>query len=306
MKDQENKVRLKGKWKQQRTNGEIAFDWFNTALMVTICFVTLYPIWYIIVNSFNDAQDAMLGGIFWLPRKFSVESYKVIFSDSSILRAFIVTIFRTGIATFCSVFFTSMVAYGLSKKHLKGRKMYMIMGTITMFFGGGLIPYFLLLKNLGLLDKFLVYIIPALFNFFNLIIFVSFFREIPSALEESASIDGAHEWTLFIKIILPLSKPVLATIALFNGVYHWNDYFAGVIFINNPNLQPIQTYLYRMVAEVGSSHMAGNTSAVAVQTTTSLSLRLATMVAAAVPIICVYPFLQSYFEKGVMLGAVKE
>lgn len=292
-------------WRQQRTNGEIVFDGFNIILMVTICFITLYPIWYIIVNSLNEGADAMLGGIFWWPRKFTLENYQAVFQNDGVLRAFGVTIARTIIGTVTNVFFTAMVAYPLSKEYLAGRKFYMTMGTITMFFSGGLIPQFLLYKNMGLLDSFWVYIIPSLFNFFNLIIFVNFFREVPAALEESAAIDGATDWTIFTRIILPLSKPVLATIALFSGVIHWNDYFAGVIFINNPDLQPIQTFLYRIVAETGSTQImatAGNIT----RTTTSLSIKLATMVVTTLPIVCIYPFLQKYFVKGMMIGAVKE
>lgn len=292
-------------WRKQRTNGEIVFDFLNTTLMVLICFMTLYPIWYILVNSLNEGKDGMLGGIFWWPRKFSFENYVAVFRDSSIIGAFIVTVLKTVIGTLTNVFFTAMVAYGLSKNKLIGRKFYMIMGTITMFFSGGLIPLFLVFKSLHLLDTFWVYIIPAMFNFFNLIIFVNFFQEIPAALEESASIDGANEWTQFIRLVIPLSKPVLATIALFTGVFQWNDYFAGVIFVNTPSLQPIQTYLYRIVAETGSNQML-STSGSVVRTTTSLSIKLATMVVTTFPIICVYPFLQKYFVKGVMIGAVKE
>ena len=295
----------KTNWRQQRTNGEIVFDWFNMILMTAICFVTLYPIWYIIVNSLNEGADAMLGGIFWWPRKFTFDNYKAVFQNSGVLQAFGVTILRTLVGVITNVFFTAMVAYPLSKSYLVGRKFYMAMGTITMFFSGGLIPTFLLYKNMNLLNSFWVYIIPSLFNFFNLIIFVNFFREIPSALEESASIDGATDWKIFIRIILPLSKPVLATIALFTGVYHWNDYFAGVIFVNDPGLQPIQTFLYRIVAESGSTQMmatAGNIT----RSTTSLSIKLATMVVTTLPIVCVYPFLQKYFVKGMMVGAVKE
>lgn len=299
---------MKGKktnWRQQRTNGEIAFDGLNTFLMIAICFITLYPIWYIIVNSLNEGADAMLGGIFWWPRKFTLENYQSVFQNSGITKAFGVTIARTIIGTATNVLFTAMVAYPLSKDDLVGRKFYMTMGTITMFFSGGLIPQFLLYKNMGLLDSFWVYIIPSLFNFFNLLIFVNFFREIPVALEESASLDGATDWTIFARIILPLSKPVLATIALFSGVIHWNDYFAGVIFINNSDLQPIQTFLYRIVAESGSNQVmaaAGNIN----RTTSSMSIKLATMVVTTLPIVCVYPFLQKYFVKGMMIGAVKE
>ena len=295
----------KNNWRQQRNNGEIAFDWFNGLLMLAICFVTLYPIWYIVVNSLNEGADAMLGGIFWWPRQFTLENYRAVFQNNGVLQAFWITILRTVVGTVTNVLFTAMVAYPLSKDDLVGRKFYMMMGTITMFFSGGLIPSFLLYKNLQLLDTFWVYIIPGLFNFFNLIIFVNFFREIPKALEESAAIDGATDWTIFARIILPLSKPVLATIALFTGVYHWNDYFAGVIFINNPSLQPIQTFLYRIVAESGSTQMMATASNIT-RSTTSLSIKLATMVITTLPIVCVYPFLQKYFVKGMMIGAVKE
>ncbi|OON96419.1 MAG: ABC transporter permease [Epulopiscium sp. Nele67-Bin005] len=289
----------------KRTKGEIWFDRFNNVLMFVICFITLYPIWYIIVNSFNDGNDAMLGGIFWWPRVFSTENYEAVFQNEGLMKAFGITIARTFVGTVTNVFFTAMVAYPLSKSHLIGRKWFLGMGTVTMFFSGGLIPSFLLYKNLGLLDTFWVYILPALFNFFNLIIFVNFFKEIPASLEESAAIDGANDWTIFLKIILPLSRPVLATIALFTGVYHWNDYFAGVIFINNPDLQPVQTFLYRIVAESGSNQMMAAATNVT-QTTTSASIKLATMVITTIPILCVYPFLQKYFEKGIMIGAVKE
>lgn len=294
-------------WRRQRTTGEIVFDWLNVMVMLLLCFVTLYPIWYIIINSLNEGADAMLGGIFWWPREFTIENYQAVFQNSGIKDAFTVTILRTVIGTVSSVLFTAMVAYPMSKPYLIGRKFYITMGTITMFFSGGLIPTFLLFKSMKLLDSFWVYIFPALFNFFNLIIFVNFFREIPTSLEESAGIDGANDWTVFMRIILPLSKPVLATIALFSGVYHWNEYFMGVIFINNPSLQPIQTYLYRIVAETGSSQMLAMSSAANVtRTTTSLSIKLATMVITTLPIVCVYPFLQKYFIKGMMIGAVKQ
>lgn len=291
-------------WRKQRTTGEIILDFAIVVLMCIICFITIYPIWYVVVNSFNDGADAMRGGIFWWPRVFSLENYKTVFKDSAIISAFGITIARTITGTVLSVLFTSMVAYGLSKTRLVGRKIYLTMGIITMMFHGGLIPTFLLYKNLNLLDHFLVFVIPAMFSFYNAIIFMSFFREIPASLEESAQIDGANDLTIFFRMILPLSKPVLATIALFNGVYHWNDYFSGVIYINTPSLQPIQTYLYRMVAEAGSNQMAAQTADV-IKSTTSMSLKLATMVVTTLPIVCVYPFLQKYFVKGMMIGAVK-
>ncbi|MBN2221725.1 MAG: carbohydrate ABC transporter permease, partial [Vallitaleaceae bacterium] len=192
------------------------------------------------------------------------------------------------------------------KEHILGRKIYLFIGTFTMFFGGGLIPFFLLLKQLQLLDTFMVYIIPSMFNFFNLLIFMSFFRTIPASLEESAKMDGANDFVVFIRMILPLSKPVLATIALFTGVWHWNDYFYGVIYVNKTSLQPIQTFLYKVIAQADSSRMAiSNPVGVSKSNVTSNSIKYATMVVTTLPIVIVYPFLQKYFVKGVMLGAVK-
>lgn len=289
-------------------NEEKIFDIINTIFMLLVCFLCIYPIWYIVVNSLNDANDAMLGGIYWWPRQFSLKNYLAVFEDSRVLQAFKITIYKTILGTVCNVLFTAMVAYPLSKTKLVGRKLYMVIGTITMFFSGGLIPTFLLFKNLSLINNFLVYIIPAAFNFFNLIIFVNFFQEIPAALEESAKIDGANDWIIFGRIILPLSKPVLATIALFSGVGQWNDYFGGLMYMTNrTDLEPIQTYLYRLVAQVQSSQIAGSVASnITASDTTSTSIKLAAMVITTVPICCVYPFLQKYFVKGMMIGAVKE
>ena len=281
-------------------------DWLLITVLLLVCFVTLYPVWYTIVLSFNNSTDTLLGGVYWWPRKFTLESYRTVFLDKTIVKAFSVTIWRTAVGTVTSVLFTAMVAYAFSKRRLMGHRLYMTLGTITMFFGGGLIPYFIVIKNLGLYDTFLVYIIPALFNFWNCIIFISFFREIPAALEESARIDGANDMKIFARIIIPLSMPALATIALFNGVYHWNDYFSGVMFINNPDLQPIQTFLYRVIA---SASAARTVSAIPIAIgglqINSTSVKLATMVITTAPIICVYPFLQRFFVKGVMVGSVK-
>ncbi|MBM7604192.1 putative aldouronate transport system permease protein [Metabacillus crassostreae] len=290
----------------RRTKGEYIFDNLNMLFMLIICFITLYPIWYVLVNSLNDGIDAMKGGIYWWPREFTLENYKAVFANPGIVTSFGVTIAKTIIGTLTHVFFTAMVAYALSRKELYGRNIYMVFGIITMFFSGGLIPYFLLIRDLGLFDNFLVYVIPTLFNFFHLIIFVSFFRELPKSLEEAAKMDGANDLMIFVKVIIPLSMPVIATIALFQGVYQWNDYFAGVIFINNPELQPIQTYLYKVVAESSSNQMMLNApGGITTKTVTSQSIKLATMVVTTLPIVLVYPFLQKYFVKGMLIGSVK-
>ncbi len=290
----------------RKLNSTGTMDHIICIVMALICFVALYPVWYTVVISFNDSSDAMRGGVYWFPRKFSLESYRAVFQDKTIVQAFMVTVLRTLIGTVTSVFFTAMVAYAFSKKHIMFNKFYTILGTITMFFGGGLIPYFITIKNLGLYDSFLVYIIPGLFNFYNMIIFMSFFRAMPASLEESAKLDGANDMLIFVRIIIPLSMPVVATIALFNGVGHWNDYFTGVMYINKAALQPIQTYLYRIVASASASKaVVAMPAGVSAQQVSSQSVRLATMVVTTFPIMCVYPFLQKYFVKGMLIGSIK-
>jgi|HigsolmetaAR204D_1030405.scaffolds.fasta_scaffold00114_19 putative aldouronate transport system permease protein len=290
---------------KRRTPGEAIFELVNGFLMLVICFLTLYPIWYVLVNAFNDGADAMRGGIYWWPRKFSLDSFVTVFRSDGIMTAMGITVAKTIVGTVVHVLFTAMVAYAVSRKELIGRNLYMIIGTITMFFGGGLIPTYLLIRDLGLLDQFLVYIIPVMFSFFDLIIFLSFFREIPVGLEEAAKIDGANDFSIFLRVVIPVSMPVVATIALFHGVYQWNDYFTGMIYINDTDMQPIQTYLYRVVAQSSSNQMiAAMPSGVAVNVT-SQSLKLATMVVTTAPIVFVYPFLQKYFVKGFMIGSIK-
>ncbi|WP_420540158.1 carbohydrate ABC transporter permease [Paenibacillus polymyxa] len=290
---------------RRRTAGEAIFDFFNNIFMLVICFVTLYPVWYVLVNSFNEGADAMRGGIYWWPRLFSLDSYQAVFANSGIMTAMGVTVAKTLIGTIVHVFFTAMIAYAYSRRELIGRKLYMLIGTITLFFGGGLIPTYLLIRDLGLLDSFWVYIIPAMFSFFDLIIFMAFFRELPDALEEAAKIDGANDFIIFCRIVLPVSLPVVATISLFHGVYQWNDYFTGMIYINNTDLQPIQTYLYRVVAQSSSNQMMSAAPGIVAQSVTSQSIKLATMVITTLPIVLVYPFLQKYFVKGLMIGSVK-
>lgn len=289
----------------KRHIGDSIFDGANSVLMILFCFVVVYPLWYTVVLSFNDGADAMRGGIYFWPRVFSLENYRRVLGEPQILNAFFVSAARTVVGVVTGVFFTSMVAFGLSKNYLIGRKIYMFAGLVTLFFGGGLIPYFILLRNLRLIDTFLVFIVPSLFGFYNCLIFISFFQTIPASLEESAVVDGANEFLVFVRIILPLSKAALATIALFVGVYHWNDYFSGVIYINKPSLMPIQTYLYRIVAAGDSARMAAAMPPGMVRFTSSQALKLATMVVTTFPILCVYPFLQKFFVKGVLIGAVK-
>ncbi|SFA92701.1 putative aldouronate transport system permease protein [Cohnella sp. OV330] len=291
---------------KRRTRGEAVFDGVNVLLMLVICFVTIYPVWYVLVNSLNSGQDAMRGGIYWLPRVFTLDNYAAVVDNPGIVTAMGITVAKTLAGTVLHVFFTAMVAYAFSRRELIGRNLYMILGTVTMIFNGGLIPTFLLIRDLQLLDNFFVYIIPAMFSFFDLIIFVSFFRELPQGLEEAAKIDGANDLVLFLRVVIPVSLPVVATIALFHGVWQWNDYFAGVIYITqNTELQPIQTFLYRVVAQNDTSQMVTAAAGGITKSVTSNSVKMATMVVTTLPIVLAYPFLQRYFVKGLMIGSIK-
>lgn len=280
--------------------------------LVFLAFVTFYPFWNAAVISFNEGADTSLGGITFWPREFTLENYKIVFNDDRIINGFYVSIMRTIIGTISSIITTAILAYGMTKRELIGRKYYMIMCIVTMYFSGGLIPSFLLIRALGLMDSFWVFIIPSLVSVWNMIIFRTFFRGLPAGLEESAKIDGCGNWGVFFRIVLPLSGPVIATLSLFTAVNHWNDWFYPSIYINDENLMPIQTMLKQILNTNIVSDQIGNLDSAAqgqlqkMQTVTSKSLSMATMMVATVPIIMVYPFVQKYFVKGVLVGSLKE
>lgn len=282
--------------------GETSFRVVNTLVMVLVIGATLYPFYYVLISSFNDPIDLLRGPIYLLPRKFSLVNFVYVANDPVVVRATVVTIGRTLVGTLCGVFFTAAFAYGISKSKLLGRNLIVGMTLITVYFSGGLIPtYLLITKVLHLYGNFLVYIIPNMFNPFFAFIMLSFFRGISVEIEESALMDGANEVLIFIKLILPLSTAVLATIALFFGVWHWNSWFDAMLY-GGTSLVTLQQYLVKAIQSVNVSAVSANYSS---QTISAQSVRLATMVITTFPIVVVYPFLQRYFVKGVMIGAIK-
>ncbi|MFC7680216.1 carbohydrate ABC transporter permease [Paenibacillus sp. GCM10028914] len=281
------------------------FEICNTLLMLAVCFITLYPMWFVFINSLNAPEQAMLGTVNWFPKEISLSSYSVVFQDKSMMNGFYITTLRTVIGTSVHVLFTAIVAYGMSKQHLIGRKLYLKIALVTMLFSGGLIPTFILMTKLGLYDHFLVFIIPAMYTFFNMVIFMSFFRTIPDGLEESAKVDGASDYGVLFKIVLPNSMAVIATIALFSAVYHWNDYYQGVIYIHSPDMLPLQTLLYKIIAENSMSFMQQQAMAQFGARLPGNSIKFASMMVATLPILIFYPFIQRYLVKGVMIGAIK-
>ena len=292
-----------------RLNHNTAFDWINYAVMAVLAFIMIYPLWYCVVGSLNEGMDYLRGGVFLWPRKWTFANYKAVFLDKAILNAFWVTIWKCLIGTVTSVLCTAMVAYAITRPKLKLKKIYIPFIMLTMFFSGGLIPYFILIVDLNLYDSFWVYIIPTMFSAHNMIIIQSFMRDLPSELIESAKLDGASEYRIFFQMILPLSKPVLATIALFTVVNHWNAYFDSMMYTSSQELQTIQLFLKKVITDPSVSRGLGSAATIAIPdqaaTLTPQVVKLATMVVTALPIVCVYPFLQRYFVKGVTVGAVK-
>ena len=288
-------------------NRSTAFDWINYTVMVLLAFIMIYPLWYCVAGSLNEGMDYLRGGVFLWPRKWTLANYKAVFLDSAILNAFWVTIWKCLVGTVTSVLCTAMVAYAITRPKLRLKKLYIPFIMLTMFFSGGLIPYFILIVDLGLYDSFWVYVIPTMFSAYNMIIIQSFMRELPSELIESAKLDGASEYRIFFQMILPLSKPVLATIALFTVVTHWNSYFDSMMYTSSQELQTIQLFLKKVITDPSVSRGLGSAATIAIPaaTLTPQVVKLATMVVTALPVVCIYPFLQRYFVKGVTVGAVK-
>lgn len=281
-------------------------------LLLLLAFTTFYPFWNALVISFNEGKDTALGGITFWPRAWTLDNYDTVFKDKRLVGAFSITIMRTIVGTITSIIATSILAFGMTKRELIGRKFYMVVCIITMYFGGGLIPTYLLIRGIGLDNSFWVYIIPSLISVWNMIIFRTFFNGLPDGLQESAKIDGCGNWGTYFRIVLPLSGPVIATLALFTAVYHWNEWFLPSIYITNENLIPIQTLLQQVL---NTNVITANTSALdtasqailgRMQSITSKSLSMAIMMVATVPIVCVYPFVQRFFVKGVLIGSLKE
>lgn len=287
-----------------KENGKFYF--FNTLILILFSLLIIVPVWNILVSSVSSSSGLAENGLVLWPRGFTLENYRRVLSDASIPRAFGISVLKTVIGAATHTLFCAVVAYGLSKSRLMGRSIYTTLGVITMYFGGGMIPTYLLIKSLGLLDTFWVYIIPALFSYYDVVILMNFFREIPSSLEESAKIDGASEFQIFYKIFLPLTKPALATIVLFNGVGQWNDFMTTKLYITKEYLYPLQMKIYEIIVQSNLSTMTESGSTDVIFQATTRGVQLATIVITTVPILIIYPLLQKHFIGGMMAGAVKE
>ena len=241
------------KRKIRLTAGEKVFQGVNLTILLTFAFTTLYPFLYFIACSFNDGADLMRGGIYFFPRKFTLDNYMAAFQNKNIVTGFSVSIFRTFVGTIFTVIITSLVGYSLTYKDMPGRKWLILAIYFPGFIGaGGIIPTYVLYKNLHLLNSIWVYVIPGMFSMWYAILFRTYFETIPDGLREAARIDGCSEFRIFWQIMLPLSKPILATIALFAGVGHWNDWYAGEFYVTKDWLRPAATILRQLLTEVST------------------------------------------------------
>lgn len=287
------------------------FGTVNTIIMIALAVVTLYPFLNTLAVSFNAGLDTIRGGIYIWPRIWTLQNYKAVFITGTVFNAFYISVARTIIATVLSLFLTTMLAYTVSRKEYAFRKAITIIIVMTMYFNAGLIPYYFLIKDLHMLNTFMVYIVPGLVSAFNMIVIRTYIGTLSESLIESAKVDGAGDFRIFMQVILPLCQPVLATVALFVAVGQWNSWFDTFLFTSSK--QELSTLQYELMKLLSSSMNSNSNPALqngdanaAKAMVTPLSIRAAITIVASVPILVVYPFLQKYFVVGMQLGSVKE
>jgi putative aldouronate transport system permease protein len=280
------------------------FKVFNVCILLLIIFCTLYPFVNVVAQSFSSESYINSGQVNLLPKGFNVETYQKVLSDTMFWINYKNTVVYTVVGTIISMFLTTIFAYALSKRRLVGRRFLTVFAVFTMFFNGGLIPNYVLINALGFANSMWAIVIPGAISIYNMLIMKSFFENMPEELEEAASIDGLNTYGILLKIILPLSKAVIATMVLFYAVAYWNSWFSAFIYLDKKELFPVTIYLRNMIAGTTSGMSAGATSADNL-TQISANIKSVTMVLTILPILTIYPFVQKYFVSGVMLGSVK-
>lgn len=278
------------------------FNVFNILILLLIVVVTLYPFLNVLAQSFSADKYVLAGQISIIPKGFTLKTYQTVMHDADFWIGYKNTIIYTVVGTIISLIMTTMLAYPLSKKRLKGRSFFIAFTIFTMFFNGGIIPNYLLVKVLGMRNTMWAVIIPGAISTYNLIIMMSFFQSLPVELEEAASVDGMNTYQILLKIILPLSKPIMATMALFYAVAAWNNWFGPFLYFDDKALFPVTLFLRNIV--VGVQQSAGTSSSDDLSQIAA-TVKSATIILAVLPILCVYPFIQKYFVTGVLLGSVK-
>jgi putative aldouronate transport system permease protein len=294
------------------SRGEKVFEGFNMGLMVFSAVLCLYPFVYVVALSFNEGNDAMRGGIWLIPRAFTFENYTTLFQDRRLVGSFLISVFRTVAGAALGTLVNALFAFAITKKDLPFRRIFTWMVVVPMYFGGGIIPYFLVCKTLGLTNNILVYVIPWLAAPFYILLLRVSMKDLPDSLEESAQLDGAGYLTVFFRIILPLSLPALATVTLLGGIAQWNDWLDGTIMVSNSKLWPMQTLLLSilqgadMKAFFKDMNLSTGGGMVRNVKITTESIKMSMLVVTILPVFMVYPFAQKYFIRGILVGSVKE
>ncbi len=277
------------------------FDVLNYLFLGIFCILCIYPIIYVLVGSFSQGADYEKGGVYFIPRIFTFQNYKVVLEKPDLWSSYGVTIARTVIGTITALIFTSIIAYAMSRE-LKGKKLFYWLNIFTMFFGGGLVPYFLIIQQIGLYNNFLVYIIPSLYSVYNMIVISSFFRQISNEIHEAAIVDGANEFRIWWQIYMPLSTPVLATVALWLAVGHWNSYFDTMIYTSDKELHTLQ---YFLLEAIQTSTLTEGLPPTMMEKMTSKTISLAAIIISVIPVLMFFPFVRKNFQSGIMIGSLK-
>lgn len=281
-------------------------DFVNYTLLTLLGLATLFPLYYVIIMSVTPLEEILRqGGFVIFPRKFTLAAYEIIFSSPTVPQALKVTVQITAMGTALNLLFTILLAYPLAKKFIPGRNFILMAVVFTMLFSGGIIPLYLVVNALGLMNTLWALILPGLVSTFNMLVMKTYFENLPVELEEAAKVDGCGDLRTLVRIVLPLSLPIIVTIGLFYGVVHWNSYFGGIMYINDRELYPLQVVLRNMIQtpSVGRELVVQNP-----QKLFQLppeTVKMATVVVATIPVIVIYPFLQKYFIKGMLIGAIK-
>ncbi|MEK3706329.1 carbohydrate ABC transporter permease [Paenibacillus sp. FSL R7-0198] len=297
------------RFSRKRNLGDSIFSITNGIFMLLVMVVTLYPFLNTIAVSFNNGLDTIRGGIYLWPREWTLQNYVSVFQNPNLTQAAFISVARTVVGTVVQLFCTAMLAYVLSRKEYMFNKLVTTLFVMTMYFSGGLIPGYMLIKQVGLLNSFWVYIIPGLIGVFNMIVIRTYIQGLSEGLIESAKMDGAGDFRIFMRIVLPLSKPVLATVALFIAVGQWNSWFDSMLYTaGNRNLTTLQYELMKLLSSATSQGGTVNVDSFKNVTNmvTPVSIRAAITVVTAMPIVLLYPFLQKYFVTGLTIGGVKE
>ncbi|MHA7964108.1 carbohydrate ABC transporter permease [Paenibacillus sp. CAU 1782] len=288
---------------EDKSFGGRLFSIVNFSLLTIIALITILPFLHVVAGSFTTSAEMAVKKFILIPTIWSFDAYKFIFSTDTIFRAMGVSAGTTIAGTLFSMLMSCLMAYGLSRRDLDGRRVIMFLVVFTMLFSGGLIPTFLVVKELGLIDSYAALIIPSAISAFNLIILKNFFQNIPEGLEESAKIDGCNDFGILFRIVLPLSMPAIATISLFYAVTYWNTYLSAILYLNDNAKWPIQVLLRQIVVLAsGLDYSSDLDTAVPPPDQT---IKMAVIVVATMPILLVYPFLQKHFAKGALIGSIK-